>query len=189
MCERLVYGDIDVSVLQLQRNSLSDWEVVHRGLLTQKSMYKERSASSHRLGRTQVLSFCFMNGSDYIDYMTPSILKKLIKWIEDDTLVRFYQTKEWRKVRQIILNLNGGKCAKCHKKAHMVHHLKKVKEFPLLALLITNLDPLCNSCHNEEHPEKLAATRKRKFTNEERWQSPGRNQMAILLRKTRNGKG
>ena len=133
-------------------------------------MYKERSASSHRFETG--LWFCLfvlLNGSDYIDYMTPSILKRLIKWIEDDKLVRFYQTKEWRKVRQIILNLNGGKCAKCHKKAHMVHHLKKVKEFPLLALLITNLEPLCNSCHNEEHPEKLAATRKRKFTNEERW--------------------
>lgn len=92
-----------------------------------------------------------------------------MKWIEEDKLVRFYQTKEWRKVRQIILNLSGGKCVKCGKKAHMVHHLKKVKEFPLRALLLTNLEALCNSCHNEEHPEKLAATRERKFTNEERW--------------------
>lgn len=101
--------------------------------------------------------------------MTAKMHTKLSEWIENDQLVRFYQSELWRQVRQVILNLNGGRCAKCKKKAQMVHHLKKVKEFPQLALTLSNLEPLCNSCHNHEHPEKLEQTKQKKFENEERW--------------------
>ncbi|MGL9969375.1 HNH endonuclease [Enterococcus sp. DIV1420a] len=104
-----------------------------------------------------------------IDYMNLAMYRKILKWIDENKLVKFYQTKTWLKVRKIVINMNGGKCAQCGNKAHMVHHLKKVKEFPSLALLLSNLEPLCNSCHNKEHPEKLSAFKKKKFKNEERW--------------------
>lgn len=104
-----------------------------------------------------------------MNYMTPTIYKKLLVWIEEDKLVKFYQSKQWRKVRQIILNANRGRCAKCGKKATMVHHKKKVKERPDLALLTDNLEPECNTCHNYEHPEKLAPYNQKKFINEEKW--------------------
>jgi len=38
-----------------------------------------------------------------------------------------------------------------------VHHIKHLKDFPELALVDSNLESLCFTCHNEEHPEKLAA--------------------------------
>jgi hypothetical protein len=47
-----------------------------------------------------------------------------------------------------------------------------VKDWQDLALELDNLTSLCNSCHDEEHPEKLYRSRnksKKKFINEERW--------------------
>ena len=82
-----------------------------------------------------------------------------------------------------------NECYKCRKKgkitqAQTVHHINHVKDRPDLALtqyIITeqgekkaNLIPLCNSCHNKEHPEKQYKayfTNKKKKDNEpeERW--------------------
>lgn len=104
-----------------------------------------------------------------MDYMTESIYKKLLVWIDEDDLIRFYKTKTWRKVREIVLRSNGWRCAKCGKKATMVHHKLAVKLYPRLALKLSNLEPECNSCHNLEHPEKLEKFNQRKFMNEERW--------------------
>ncbi|MGX7153439.1 HNH endonuclease [Enterococcus sulfureus] len=101
--------------------------------------------------------------------MTKELYKKLLVWIEQDKLVKFYQNKLWRKARMIKLNSSGHRCSKCGKKATMVHHKKKVKEHPRLALLLDNLEAQCNKCHNLEHPEKLQGVHERKFKNEERW--------------------
>ncbi|CAJ0571029.1 unnamed protein product, partial [Mesorhabditis spiculigera] len=36
----------------------------------------------------------------------------------------------------------------------MVHHIKPLEDFPDLALSDDNLESICPTCHNQEHPEK-----------------------------------
>lgn len=104
-----------------------------------------------------------------IDFMTPDILKQLMQWIEEDNLVKFYQSKDWRKVRKLILGRDRRTCQTCFKKGNTVHHKRTVKEFPQEALVVSNLETICYKCHNREHPEKLAKYNERPFVNEERW--------------------
>jgi 5-methylcytosine-specific restriction protein A len=101
--------------------------------------------------------------------MTKQMLNKLLVWIKEDKLVKFYQSGPWRKLRATALRMYGNKCTKCGRKATMVHHKKKVKDYPLLALQLSNVEPQCNKCHNKEHPEKLSKYNQPKFMNEERW--------------------
>lgn len=115
--------------------------------------------------------------------------KTLVGWIiqliAEDKLVKFYQSKEWRELRQKVLQDNHYECLHCRakgkiKRAETVHHVNHVKDRPDLALTqytidehgnhITNLVPLCNQCHNKEHPEKLFNQRtKHKPITDERW--------------------
>lgn len=50
-------------------------------------------------------------------------------------------------------------CVECrkygrHREAVTVHHIKHVDEYPELAYIDSNLESLCNACHNKMHPEK-----------------------------------
>ena len=119
--------------------------------------------------------------------------KQLVSWIneliEEDKLYRFYKSREWLELRARVLYEHHNECVKCRArgkitKAQTVHHVQHVKDRPDLALSqyttddegkqIVNLIPLCNACHNLEHPEKAY---KAYFTNkknkddepEERW--------------------
>ena len=97
-----------------------------------------------------------------------------MQWISDGQMVKFYQTKEWRKLRAIARRRDHNECQRCkalgkYSKADMVHHKKEVKNYPELALTLNNLECECNPCHNVLHPEKFAKMQKKKFTNEERW--------------------
>lgn len=109
-----------------------------------------------------------------MNLMTPLLLAQLKLWIAEDTVWKFYKTKEWRIIRGKARKRDNNECQK-HKRRggqaamDMVHHKQHVKDHPELALLLSNTESLCNACHNEEHPEKLAGYKKPKFTNEERW--------------------
>ena len=105
--------------------------------------------------------------------------------IEIDKLERFYQTEEWKKLRLEVLEYFHNECQHCLKrgrysKAKCVHHVNHVKNRPDLALSRYFVDekgqkqlqlvPLCDTCHNLEHPEKLMTEKqKNRFVNEERW--------------------
>lgn len=110
-----------------------------------------------------------------MNLMTPIVLTKLKQWIADDTVIKFYKTKEWRIMRSRARKRDHNECQACkrlgeHSPMDMVHHIKVVKDYPELALELNNLESLCNSCHNREHPEKLGQYHKKKtFINEERW--------------------
>jgi len=88
---------------------------------------------------------------------------------------RFYKTGAWKAKRKDILERDNNECQKCKKKgkyhkAECVHHIKHLKAAPSLALEDTNLISLCNTCHNEEHPEKLNRFESKvKFISAERW--------------------
>ena len=50
-------------------------------------------------------------------------------------------------------------CVECRKYGRQsevvtVHHIKHVDEYPELAYIDSNLESLCNACHNKMHPEK-----------------------------------
>lgn len=86
----------------------------------------------------------------------------------------FYKSKEWKAKRKEILKRDNKECQKCksrgkYYKAETVHHIKHLKEHPELALTDSNLISLCYACHNQEHPEKLKKTQRKRFINEERW--------------------
>lgn len=115
--------------------------------------------------------------------------KPLAKWIRElirmDRIELFYQTKEWKELRQEVLFDNHYECTECMKKgrytrANCVHHVNEVRHRPDLALSKYYTDaegkqqkqliPLCNACHSIIH-DKLGhqEREKNKFTNEEKW--------------------
>lgn len=112
-------------------------------------------------------------------------LEKYIKdLIEADELWRFYKTNDWLELKRRILEDNNFECRTCkllgkYTRAQCVHHVNHVKKNPSLALSRyylsdgkkkENLIPLCNACHNKEHPEKQGSFKnKPRFTNIERW--------------------
>jgi 5-methylcytosine-specific restriction endonuclease McrA len=117
---------------------------------------------------------------------TQSLVGWITQLIAEDKLVKFYQSKEWTTLRTKILQEHHYECLHCRQhgiitKAQTVHHVNHVKDRPDLALTqhimdddgnrIDNLIPLCNQCHNKEHPEKLLKyrTRTKKDITDERW--------------------
>lgn len=101
--------------------------------------------------------------------------KELLDAIRQGNTHKFYISKVWRRKRRVILKRDNYECQKCKRKgkfskATCVHHKKHLKEHPELALTDSNLESLCDACHNEEHPEKLKRIEpKKKFITEERW--------------------
>lgn len=91
------------------------------------------------------------------------------KYKRNQEAKRFYNSKEWGICRENVLIRDDYLCQECLKDpenplipADMVHHIKPLEEYPELALNEDNLESLCNSCHNKEHPEKGGGEKKRK---------------------------
>ena len=113
--------------------------------------------------------------------MTPEILTKLHKMIESNDLRPFYRSKEWRRLRKVVLAADKFACQKCrlngfYSKANTVHHVQYIDKHPKLALSthymynghqLRNLISLCHQCHDEihEHRKKPA----KPPLTEERW--------------------
>ena len=110
--------------------------------------------------------------------------KYISRLIDDDRLPEFYQTVEWKELRQAVLDDFHNECQRCLEKgnytrADCVHHVNEVRKRPDLALSRyfidkdgnqqTQLLPLCNTCHNIEHDKLGEWQRRDKFTNEEKW--------------------
>ena len=108
--------------------------------------------------------------------------------IEHNDAHRFYCSARWQSTRELVMELDHHECVRCREvhhricRASTVHHVHHLDEYPQMALEIwdedgmRNLVSLCNSCHNEVHPEKqikfkriLDAKAKVKPMNDERW--------------------
>lgn len=99
--------------------------------------------------------------------VTLAWLQELIK---QGDLSPFYNTKEWNQLRDYKRRLEHYECERCRKKGKYkrginVHHKKYVRNFPELALCLSNLECLCDECHYEEHHKTII----HKKINEERW--------------------
>ena len=71
---------------------------------------------------------------------------------EELRIQKFYNSKEWRKMRDRMLERTNGLCAVCWMKgivrnAVAVHHIKKLRTHFHLRLDEDNLICVCRSCH------------------------------------------
>ena len=92
--------------------------------------------------------------------------------IRDNDMHRFYGTYEWQQAARAARQQQHNECQRCRAKGlyapcEVVHHIRSVKEFPELALDISNLECLCRPCHEAEH--ERAAKEPKGFVNAERW--------------------
>lgn len=82
----------------------------------------------------------------------------------------FYHSGAWLRVRQMALARDKHLCQECVRRvkmglqsrprnATMVHHIKPRKEYPELALVLENLESLCNTCHERLTPERRSRGR------------------------------
>lgn len=77
---------------------------------------------------------------------------------------QFYNSKEWKKVREVRWQMDNGLCQECIKYnkitlADAVHHIVELKEDWSKRLDIDNLMCVCDRCHNNIHNRKHEAVR------------------------------
>lgn len=77
----------------------------------------------------------------------------------------FYHQKRHRQWREKVLKRAGYLCEICKRygrkdkdgmpiAAKVAHHIKHADTHPELRYVVANGRALCESCHNEQHPEK-----------------------------------
>lgn len=88
---------------------------------------------------------------------------------------KFYQSKEWRAIRLVVLT-NNPYCEECLKKdlkviAVDVDHIIDIKDEPTRFMDLTNLQGLCKSCHSTKTMKSnMFYTVNVKFTsNQKKW--------------------
>lgn len=64
----------------------------------------------------------------------------------------FYNSKEWWRVRTIVLRDNQF-CVNCNRPADVVDHIKELIDGGA-PLALENLQPLCHACHNKKTAEE-----------------------------------
>ena len=84
-----------------------------------------------------------------MNLMTPDILRDIQQMIQDDTLIRFYKSREWRIIRATRKRLDNNECQTCKRNGRY--------------------SPECNACHNKLHPEKLSGYNRTTIISDERW--------------------
>ena len=75
----------------------------------------------------------------------------------------FYNSKEWKMVRESALRRDNYLCVVCGKPADEVHHIKHLSPDniydPSVSLNLENLQSLCRDCHFEAHRGEHASGR------------------------------
>lgn len=71
----------------------------------------------------------------------------------------FYKSKAWRRCREIALERDNYLCQLCLQQgrltpAAVVHHIEHLEDAPSRSLDLSNLQSVCDPCHNRLHPEK-----------------------------------
>lgn len=94
----------------------------------------------------------------------------------------FYNSSEWRKMRQRILERDHYECQWCATEGRVtkdtleVDHIKELEYYPELALDVENLRTLCKYHHNQRHERfefrKTIFKKGRLFREDEWWGSP-----------------
>jgi 5-methylcytosine-specific restriction endonuclease McrA len=61
-----------------------------------------------------------------------------------------YHSPQWKVIRERVLIRDKYTCVKCGHMANTVDHIIPVKQRPMLALDMDNLQSMCESCHNSK---------------------------------------
>ena len=115
----------------------------------------------------------------------------LFHWLEvhegvtdDAELKRFYTSRPWRKKAAAVKKKFKYECQNCkargrYSRATMVHHVMTARDYPALRLEEYYTDdkgerhvqllPLCDACHELEHPDRLKQYRTKEVVSAERW--------------------
>lgn len=75
------------------------------------------------------------------------------KYKRDQEAKRFYNSKAWDVCRTTVLIRDHYLCQECLDNKiirvyDVVHHIKPLKDYPELALTVSNLICLCHTCHS-----------------------------------------
>lgn len=87
-----------------------------------------------------------------------------------DNIDKLYNTKRWKSLRLVVLNRDYELCQECKRrgtisKGNTVHHIVEAREDLTLFWDIDNLETICPSCHNKEHPDRFGKGKKKKRIN------------------------
>ena len=80
-----------------------------------------------------------------------------------DWAIDFYNSKAWEDCRLAFMRSKFFICERCGGAATIAHHItyltpKNIND-PNVTLNWSNLESLCQDCHNKEHQSKYSATR------------------------------
>lgn len=68
---------------------------------------------------------------------------------------KFYDSKQWKHTQEAVMKAYNYTCQRCGRPAKIVHHRVWINEQnindPNITLDWSNLEPLCQDCHNREH--------------------------------------
>lgn len=82
--------------------------------------------------------------------------QKYDQYVREDDIVKFYHSREWKRVREAVLIRDNYLCQYCLKDniikpAEIVHHIIEIKDDWRKRLLTNNCESVCKSCHNKLH--------------------------------------
>lgn len=110
-----------------------------------------------------------------------------MRYSDDKERKRFYRSKDWETVRQLVLERDNRECQECKRKGKVhvdsikqkgikksiqlnVDHIEELADRPELGLELDNLQTLCVRCHNKKHGRWQGTPRKKtKWDNDEAW--------------------
>lgn len=77
--------------------------------------------------------------------------------------IKFYNSKAWKKCREVYKQSVYGLCERCGQSGDEVHHKiyltpENIND-PYITLNWENLELLCATCHSKEHNEKYSPLR------------------------------
>ena len=97
------------------------------------------------------------------------------------TRAAFYNSGEWRSLREAVLQRDNYECKWCREEGRVVDHglatmevdhIKEVETHPELAMEPDNLRTLCKDCHNKRHERfnyRKKTEKTRKWEDDEWW--------------------
>ncbi|API90320.1 endonuclease [Marinilactibacillus sp. 15R] len=84
-----------------------------------------------------------------------------------DEIDKLYKTQRWKKLRPVIKARDFGLCQECKRrkvitKGNIVHHKVEARDDLSLFWDKDNLELVCSTCHNKDHPERSGGKKKAK---------------------------
>ncbi len=82
-----------------------------------------------------------------------------------DEIDKRYKTQTWQRTRLVIIERDKGLCQECKRRGiftrgNIVHHKIEAREDITKFYDEDNLECICYSCHNKEHPERSGGKKK-----------------------------